>query len=95
MIIVKYDGLCRIPQHIGLDDGAMCTGIASAIHACKRASLDKNSKVAIIGTGFMGIAIVLTCKMMGIKNIFVIGTVFFFFFASIAMVIHPSVQYYL
>ncbi|XP_073989634.1 sorbitol dehydrogenase-like isoform X3 [Rhodnius prolixus] len=62
----------KIPQHIGLDDGAMCTGIASAIHACKRASLDKNSKVAIIGTGFMGIAIVLTCKMMGIKNIFVI-----------------------
>ncbi|KAK9507509.1 hypothetical protein O3M35_007349 [Rhynocoris fuscipes] len=62
----------KLPQHIGLDDGSLCTRLASAIHACKRAGLDKNSVVAIIGSGFSGITLVMTCKLLGLKNIFVV-----------------------
>ena len=72
-VAVPIWNLIEIPNSITFTQAAMLEPLAVGLHACKIADINLNSKVAIVGTGMIGISAAQWAKSMGTKNVCVIG----------------------
>jgi 2-desacetyl-2-hydroxyethyl bacteriochlorophyllide A dehydrogenase len=66
---VPVNRLHVIPDHVTYEKAALCEPIAVAIHMIRRTGLKLGDKIAIIGTGPIGLALALVCKVAGVSKI--------------------------
>lgn len=60
-----------LPEEMSYNDGAMIEPLAVAVHAAKRFSELKNSKVAVLGAGPIGILLAQAAKALGAKEVMI------------------------
>ncbi len=64
---------CIYPTHnrITLEQAAVCEPLSIGIYSVQQASLSKNDNIAILGSGPIGLSVLLAAKAHGIRNIYV------------------------
>ncbi|MFI5394303.1 MAG: 2,3-butanediol dehydrogenase [Candidatus Binatia bacterium] len=62
--------LHRVPSHLASDIGALCEPTAVAVHACRRARLQRGDTVAVIGAGTIGLLVLQTARTCGAAAVF-------------------------
>jgi len=62
----------KLPDHVSLDEGAMCEPLSVGIHACNRAGVTIGSKVLITGAGPIGLMCLLAARAAGASEIILI-----------------------
>lgn len=62
-----------LPDCMTYDEGAMIEPLAVTVHAAKRFTEIKGSKVAIIGCGPIGILLAQSCKALGAESVMITG----------------------
>ena len=65
--------VCRLPDHVSLEEGALLEPLSVAVHACRRASVTLGSKVLVCGAGPIGLVTLLTAKAMGAAQVCMTG----------------------
>ena len=43
--------MCRLPDHVSFDEGALLEPLSVGVHACQRAGVKLGSKVLVCGAG--------------------------------------------
>jgi len=66
---VPSENIVKIPTQLSYEEVAMLEPLASAIHAVKLAKIEKESSIAILGAGTMGLLILQVAKSLGVKEI--------------------------
>lgn len=62
--------LCyKLPQGVTLEEGAMCEPLSVGIHACRRAQVQPGKKVAILGSGPIGLITAMVAAAFGADSI--------------------------
>ena len=61
-VAVPARSLCRIPDNVTFEQAALVEAVSVAVHAVGRTPLTTDSKVAVIGTGMIGLLIVQVLK---------------------------------
>jgi len=64
-IIAQANHVFRIPDELSYDSGALIEPLSVAIHAVRRADVKLGDRVAIIGSGAIGILIAAICARIG------------------------------
>ncbi len=78
-VAVPEWNLIELPENVSYAAAAMLEPMAVAVHAMRRAGLDKpesnpaNSKVCVYGLGTIGLLLTMFLKEAGIQNLYVIG----------------------
>ena len=72
-VAVPVWNLVELPDNVSFETGAMMEPLSVAYHAVKRASLSKDEKVAVIGTGMIGLAAAQWAKALGASRVTVFG----------------------
>ena len=44
--------VCRLPDHVSFDEGALLEPLSVAVHACQRGGVKMGSKVLVCGAGW-------------------------------------------
>lgn len=68
---VSVDKVIKIPDSIGLDEGAMIEPVAVAVHAVSRGGDVKGRKVLVLGAGPIGNLIAQAAKAMGADKVMI------------------------
>ena len=75
--MVTLSGLiCRLPDHVSLEEGALLEPLSVAVHACRRAGVSIGSKVLVCGAGPIGLVNLITAKAMGAAQVCLTGECF-------------------
>lgn len=61
----------KLPDHVSMEEGALLEPLSVGVHACKRAGVDVESRVLILGAGPIGLVTLLTAKAMGASKIMI------------------------
>ncbi|KAH8588873.1 chaperonin 10-like protein [Bisporella sp. PMI_857] len=69
--VVNAKHAIRLPENVPLDIGAMVEPLSVAWHAVDRGSPHEGDSALVVGSGPIGLAIILILQMRGVKNIFV------------------------
>lgn len=65
--------LCyKLPDNVSLEEGAMCEPLSVGVHACRRANINPESNVLIIGSGPIGLVTLLAARAFGAPRIIVV-----------------------
>lgn len=59
-----------IPESLSFAEGLMAEPLAVAVHAVRRAELEPNDKVAILGSGTIGLLVLLAAKAKGVQTVY-------------------------
>jgi len=59
----------KLPDHVGLEEGALCEPIAVGVHTCRRAELQVGHTVFITGAGPIGLINMLVAKYKGASKV--------------------------
>lgn len=70
-IAVPAFSLAKLPEHVDFIGGAIAEPLGVALHAVRMADLQPGMKVAILGAGAIGLAILQTCLAFGASEILV------------------------
>jgi len=70
-VVVPSNYVLPLPNHVGLDIGALVEPLAVGWHAVSRAPLSKDSTILILGGGPIGIAVIQALKARGCSTIIV------------------------
>lgn len=70
---VPVSNLIELPDNVLYEEAAMLEPMAVAVHAIRRALLNKDDKIVICGLGTIGMFVLMFLLEQGIKNIFAIG----------------------
>ena len=73
-VAVPAWNLIALPHEVGFEEAAMLEPASVGIHALKRVDLTKVQSVAVIGTGTIGVIISQWLRILGVKELFLIGT---------------------
>eukprot|EP00301_Raphidiophrys_heterophryoidea_P018301 c3296_g1_i1.p1 GENE.c3296_g1_i1~~c3296_g1_i1.p1 ORF type:complete len:363 (+),score=85.10 c3296_g1_i1:32-1090(+) len=58
--------LChKLPDELTLEEGAMCEPLSVAVHACVRAGVTANHRIAILGAGPIGLCMLIVTRAYG------------------------------
>ncbi len=71
--IIAAHHLHKIPEGISLKEASLAEPLSVAYGGIKHMNITKNSTVAVIGTGCIGMAAVVLAKCLGAKNVWMIG----------------------
>jgi threonine dehydrogenase-like Zn-dependent dehydrogenase len=74
-IVVPQQTIIRLPDNVSFEEGALIEPIAVGMHAVRAVPLDKDSAIAIIGSGTIGLGILLSARVFGPKEIIMIDVV--------------------
>lgn len=72
-VAVPVRNIIEIPDNVDYKVAAMLEPMAVSVHAIRRANLNGNEKVAVIGLGTIGLLLIMFLKEMGISNVIAIG----------------------
>ncbi len=61
----------KIPDEMSIDDAALVEPACVAYHGAKRASLNENDKVLVVGAGPIGIFCMQSCFALGAKKVYI------------------------
>lgn len=61
----------KLPDHVSLDEGALLEPLAVGVHACKRANVNVDSIVLILGAGPIGLVSLLVAKAFGASKVLI------------------------
>eukprot|EP00252_Welwitschia_mirabilis_P010794 TRINITY_DN242_c0_g2_i2.p1 TRINITY_DN242_c0_g2~~TRINITY_DN242_c0_g2_i2.p1 ORF type:complete len:364 (-),score=64.38 TRINITY_DN242_c0_g2_i2:366-1457(-) len=71
--IVHPANLCfKLPENVSLEEGAMCEPLSVAVHACRRAAVNPETNVLVLGAGPIGLVSLLTAKAFGAPRVVII-----------------------
>ncbi|XVE58623.1 hypothetical protein DITRI_Ditri04bG0184300 [Diplodiscus trichospermus] len=71
--VVHPANLCfRLPDNVGLEEGAMCEPLSVGVHACRRAEVGPETNVLIIGAGPIGLVTLLAARAFGAPRIVIV-----------------------
>ena len=65
----------RMPDHMTMEEGALCEPLAITVHACKRAPISIGQKVLVCGAGTIGLLSMMVARAMGATEICITGKV--------------------
>ena len=65
--------MCRLPDHVSFEEGALLEPLSVGVHACRRAAVCLGHKVLVCGVGPIGLVCMLTAKAMGAAQVIVTG----------------------
>jgi len=66
------DNLIKVPENVSYEEAALTEPASVALHALRRAKVDTADKLAILGTGPIGILLAQWARIMGAGDIFLI-----------------------
>lgn len=72
-VAVPIWNLIELPTAVSYEQAAMLEPLSVALHAIKRGGVTEGQKVAIVGTGMIGIGAGLWAKMKGASDVKIIG----------------------
>eukprot|EP00250_Pteridium_aquilinum_P005052 c15208_g1_i1 orf=431-1555(-) len=63
--------LChKLPDNLTFEEGAMCEPLSVGVHACRRANVGPGKKVLILGSGPIGLVVLLVARAFGATCIY-------------------------
>jgi len=68
-VIHDADYCYKLPDHVSLDEGAMCEPLSVGVYACQRAGVTAGSVVAVMGAGPIGLVSFLVAKAFGADRV--------------------------
>jgi len=68
--------ICRLPDNVSFEEGALLEPLSVAVHACRRAGITIGQSVLICGAGPIGLLNLLTAKAMGAALVTITGDAF-------------------
>lgn len=69
-MVVHPASLCfKLPDNVSLEEGAMCEPLSVGVHACRRANINPDTKVLIMGAGPIGLVTMLAARAFGAPKI--------------------------
>ncbi|KAI5071077.1 hypothetical protein GOP47_0013328 [Adiantum capillus-veneris] len=69
--VVHPASLChKIPDCLTFEEGAMCEPLSVGVHACRRAKIGPGKRVLILGSGPIGLVVLLVAKAFGATTIY-------------------------
>ncbi|MBP7072602.1 MAG: alcohol dehydrogenase catalytic domain-containing protein [Clostridia bacterium] len=63
------DILAKLPENVDFEEGVLIEPLSVAIHVLKQISEEKREKLVILGSGTIGLLMILVAKKMGYKKI--------------------------
>lgn len=73
-VAVPVWNLIELPEGVGLEDAAMLEPACVALHAVRRADMEKVKSAAVYGCGTIGMLVIQWLLSLGIHEIYVVGT---------------------
>jgi L-iditol 2-dehydrogenase len=73
-IVVPARILYRIPDRLSFEQAAMVEAVSVAVHAVSRTPIEPGSRVAVIGSGMIGLLIIQVLRQRGCAEIYAIDT---------------------
>lgn len=71
--VVHPADLCfRLPDGVGLEEGAMCEPLSVGVHACRRAGVGAETAVLVLGAGPIGLVALLAARAFGAPRVAVV-----------------------
>ncbi|XP_020588872.1 sorbitol dehydrogenase-like [Phalaenopsis equestris] len=68
--LVHPADLCfKLPDNVNLEEGAMCEPLSVGVHACRRAGINPETTVLIVGAGTIGLVTMFTARAFGSPRI--------------------------
>ncbi|KAJ0471168.1 putative oxidoreductase [Helianthus annuus] len=61
----------KLPDNVSLEEGAMCEPLSVGVHACRRAGVNPDTKVLIVGAGPIGLVTMLAARAFGAPRVVV------------------------
>ena len=68
----------RLPDHVSLEEGALCEPLSVAVQACRRAQVTLGNTVLVCGAGPIGLVNLLVARSMGAAKIIITGAYTYF-----------------
>lgn len=72
-VAVPEWNLIELPKSVSFEEAAMMEPMSVAVHAMRRAQLDKNSVCVVCGLGTIGTLLLMFLKNAGVRNILAVG----------------------
>ncbi len=72
-VAVPADNLIELPNNVSFEVAAMLEPMAVAVHSIRRADVDRNDSIGIIGLGTIGLFVAMFLRAMGYNNILAVG----------------------
>ncbi|XP_022006657.1 L-idonate 5-dehydrogenase isoform X2 [Helianthus annuus] len=70
--VVHHSNLVfKLPDNVSLEEGAMCEPLSVGVHACRRAGVNPDTKVLIVGAGPIGLVTMLAARAFGAPRVVV------------------------
>lgn len=76
--------VCRLPDHVSMEEGALLEPLSVGVHACRRGGLMAGDSVLVLGAGPIGLLTMLTAKAMGASKVLITGKNIFLRFVQSA-----------
>lgn len=71
--VVHPADLCyKLPENVSLEEGAMCEPLSVGVHACRRANINPETRVLIMGAGPIGLITLLAARAFGAPRIVIV-----------------------
>lgn len=70
-VVHPADFCFRLPDHVSLDEGAMCEPLSVGLHACGRGGVGVGNRVLIMGAGPIGLMTLLAARAAGATTVVV------------------------
>jgi L-iditol 2-dehydrogenase len=71
--VVHPAALCfKLPDHVSLEEGALCEPLSVGVHACRRASAGPHTRALVLGAGPIGLVTLLAAKAFGCPRVVVV-----------------------
>ncbi|XP_030463419.2 L-idonate 5-dehydrogenase-like [Syzygium oleosum] len=68
--VVHPAHLCyKLPENVSLEEGAMCEPLSVGVHACRRANINPETNILIMGSGPIGLVTLLAARAFGAPRI--------------------------
>lgn len=75
ILLLLMMNLCRLPDHVSMEEGALLEPLSVGVHACRRGEVTAGDNVLILGAGPIGLMILLTAKAMGASKVLMTGEI--------------------
>lgn len=65
--------LCfKLPDNVSLEEGAMIEPLSVGVHACRRANVNPETNVLVVGAGPIGLVTMLAARAFGAPRIVIV-----------------------
>jgi L-iditol 2-dehydrogenase len=71
-VVLPADLCFKLPDNVSLEEGVMCEPLSVGIHACRRADVDREKTVLVMGAGPIGLVTMLAARAFGALRIIIV-----------------------